>query len=74
MRRRSYKIKLAPARVAELAGKIVEEHGQLLAKGYRLCGSSGFWRTKARGVTARMVYRSADRSMTITHIVRGIDV
>jgi hypothetical protein len=72
MARRSWKIKKPANFVAEWAVKLDPLHDLHIAEGYRLCASSGFWRTKSNGITARFVYRSADRSSVITHIIRGI--
>ena len=74
MAKRSWKVKLASERVAELAALLVEDHAENTGKGFRLCGSSGFWRTQHHGVTARFVYRSADRRTTFTYTMRGLRV
>lgn len=73
--RRNWKIKLAEPKLHELAQKVLpKEHAGLLADGWRLMPSSGFWQTVGRGITARFVYRKRmpDGETTITHIIRGI--
>ncbi len=72
--RRSWRVRVPEEKVAAIAGQLVDQHAALLSDGYRLMGSSGVWRTKGDGLTARFVYRNraADGFTTMTFVIRGI--
>jgi len=72
--KRSWKLKLPEDRLTSIAAKLVDDHTDMLGRGFRLMASSGIWQTKRDGMTARFVYRSreAGNATTITHIIRGI--
>lgn len=72
--KRVWRVKVPDEKVMSIAAKLVEQHDELLSDGYRLMGSSGVWRTKSDGLTARFVYRlrAADRATTMTFTIRGI--
>lgn len=69
---RSWRVKATPELIEKLAAEVVPNHAALLARGYVMCRTSGLWRTRRGTLTARLVYRVADRSMSIVHTVRGI--
>lgn len=72
--RRTWKVKLPDERVTHFASQVVPEHARLIERGYRLAASSGVWRTKRRGLTAKFVYRKRDPSgdSTTTFTFRDI--
>lgn len=76
MSRRYGKLKVPHEDVALFAAKVGERHDQLIAKGYRLAASSGFWQLKDKTITARFVYRArnmgAGNSFTITETITGL--
>lgn len=72
--KRSWRVKLPEEKVASIAAKLVDQHASLLGDGYRLMASSGMWRTKSDGLTARFVYRNREAAgfTTMTFVIRGI--
>lgn len=73
--KRTWKVKITDDRVSNLAADAVDNHSELMAEGFQLMGSSGVWRTKHDGLTARFVYRRRDEHgtrQTRTFVFRGI--
>lgn len=70
-RRTSWRVDVSGGseRIADL---VVDEHAELIAKGWRLCGSTGLWRRRDGSFTARVVYRREDESLVFS--VRGLRV
>lgn len=52
------KLRVLPGEAETWAAEIWSGHRALVRQGYRLCQSTGFWRTKHGLVTARLVYRN----------------
>lgn len=71
---RSWRIKVDKAGLARLGSALVSDHDDMMARGYVICGSSGLWRTRRGTFTARLAYRCADRTVSIVHTIRGIQL
>lgn len=71
---KSWRVKARPETIELLARELVPNHAALLAQGYVICATSGLWRTRRGTFTARLAYRTADRSTSIIHTVRGINL
>lgn len=56
--------KLVPASASAMAASVWDGHAGLIADGYRLCRSTGFWRGKHDLLTARLVYRNETAGKT----------
>ncbi len=77
--KRSRKLKVPTDKVRELAEKFDERYAGNIADGMVLTAASGFWQTKAQGITARFVYRKGHPRddggrTTFTTVITGIRV
>lgn len=75
MSKKNYRIRMTRAQLLDYAARANYQHKSLIADGYELARSSGFWNTKRAGITARLVYRSTrgvEFFRTITVTIRGI--
>ena len=73
--KRTWRVKVPEDRIAQYAAEAVDSHADLLAMGFRLMASSGVWKTKRDGLTARFVYRLLEKQggrQTRTFVFRGI--
>lgn len=75
MKKRTYRIRMTNDQLLAFAGRLNDYHDRHVADGYTLTAASGFWRTKAQGVTARLVYRkriAVSGFTAIAYTYRGI--
>lgn len=72
--KRSWKVKLSIEQLNKIAAEADILYANNIADGFELMPSSGIWRTRGRGVTARFVYRPRLHrdGITRTTVIRGI--
>ena len=71
---RSWRVKIDKAGLARLGSALVSAHDDMMAEGYVMCATFGLWRTRRGTYTARLAYRRSDRTMSVVHTIRGIQL